>query len=292
MKKRINITKLGENEEDRRTKIIEYITNHQGCNIQDVIRGVGDYVSRVTVFIILDSLEKVGAIRRQKDKPNSRDHKLFVDTNNPLISLPKEFVEFKRHYYPLLEIVKKEYKEQKQLTPSKPSEEDLMLLGRLGLIFVEFIRIYDCRALLVWPKQITDTESLKSLYMLFFSEVLEILGELKKVFKFVLSDLGPLTEEGILANIGAGLLGWTPIAMLELNDFFAENTMPFAQKIKDEVQGVIEYVYTIWEKDFDSYDLKGMNIERKVEVEIGDARAQFGKKRFSARNRKKKILEF
>ena len=86
-------------------------------------------------------------IRRQKDKPNSRDHKFFVDTSNPLISLPKEFDEFKRYYYPLLEIVKKEYKEH--LTSSKTSEEDLILLGRLGLIFAEFIRIYDSRALLV-----------------------------------------------------------------------------------------------------------------------------------------------
>ncbi len=270
-------------EEDRRTKIIEYISSHQGCNLENIVRGTENYVSRVTVYKILGLLEKVGAIRRQKDKPNSRDHKFFVDTNNPLVSLPKEFDEFKKYYYPLLEIVKKEYKEQ--LTSSKPSEEDLMFLGRLGLIFVEFIRIYDSRALLVWPKQITDTESLKSLYMLLFSEILEIRDELKKVFQFVLSDLGSLTEEGILANIGAGLLGWTSIAMLELHDYFAHS------KIKAEVQGVLEYVNTIWEKDFHSYDLKAMNIERKVEVEIGDERVQFGKKRFSARNRKKKILE-
>src|SRR5215469_5266398 len=142
--KRINITKLGENEEDRRTKIIEYITNHQGCNIQEVIRGVENYVSRVTVYKILGSLEKVGAIRRQKDKPNSRDFKLFVDTNNPLISLPKEFDEFKKYYYPLLERLKKDIKEY--LTYQDRNAEEIIQcfgdLDLLGLIFAEFIRIY------------------------------------------------------------------------------------------------------------------------------------------------------
>jgi hypothetical protein len=233
-------------EENRRAKVIEYITDHQGCKIQDVVRGVESYVSRVTVFNILDSLEKVGAIRRQKEKPNSRDHKLFVDSNNPLISLPKEFDEFKRYYYPLLERVKKEYKKQ-----------DIRLLGRLGFIFVEFMRIYDSRALLVWPKQIRDTESLRNLYMLLFSEVLEILGEIRKVFQFLLSGEGAPTEEGIFANIGVGLLGWVPIAISELKEQFARTNM------RSEARRVLEYVSAMSEKEYDSY-------VKKIEEQFGN----------------------
>lgn len=35
----MKLTKLTD-EEDRRTKIIEYISSHQGCNAQDIITGV------------------------------------------------------------------------------------------------------------------------------------------------------------------------------------------------------------------------------------------------------------
>jgi hypothetical protein len=38
-------------------------------------------------------------------------HKLFADSNNPLISLPKEFDEFKESYYPLLKAIKEQAKE-------------------------------------------------------------------------------------------------------------------------------------------------------------------------------------
>lgn len=282
MKKRINITKLGLTEEDRRAKIIEYITNHQGCNIQEVIKEVEDYVSRVTVFNILDSLEKVGAIRKHKDKPNSRDHKLFVDTNNPLISLPKEFDEFKKYYYPLLERVKKDIKEY--LTyPERDGFETSMCfkdLGDVGLIFGEFIRIYDARALLVWPKQLRDTESLKNLYMLLFSNVLEILAEIDKVFQFLFPDLGDLTKDGISGNLAMGLLGpgFSAIfgnvgsgaieqdlsAMSGLYNIGEHNDFEAAKN------RALEHISTILKKDYGSYTLKVENLVTKMDQQTGN----------------------
>ncbi|MFZ0510053.1 MAG: hypothetical protein WAM14_00480 [Candidatus Nitrosopolaris sp.] len=239
-------------EEDRRTKILDYITSHQGCNGQDVVRGVENYVSRVTVFNILDSLEKVGAIRIQKDKPNSRDFKLFVDANNPLISLPTEFDEFKRYYYPLLETVKEQVKEYSEYDTAQ-TYRYLGYLGSLGLIFGEFIRIYDIRALLVWPNQIRDTESLKNLYILFFSEVLEILDEIDKVFQFLFSDLGAQRKEGFFASIGLGLLERVPDSLSEVYNNL------FGTYMETDANRVLEYVQSIWKKDHTSYKLKFIN---------------------------------
>ncbi|MFZ0513267.1 MAG: hypothetical protein WAM14_16780 [Candidatus Nitrosopolaris sp.] len=272
----MKFTKLTD-KEDRRTKIIEYISSHQGCNAQDIITGVENYVSRVTVFNILNSLEKGGAIRKEKDKPNSRDFKFFVDTNNPLISLPIEFKEFKKYYYPLLETVKEEYKEY---LAAKPSGADFTLLGRLGLIFGEFIRIYDSRALLVWPKQIRDTETLRNLYMLLFSEVIEIRNEINKAFQFLFSDLGSLTEEGIFASIGLGLLGFVPGAMLELNDQFVNTNM------KTKAKRVLKHVWAIWEKDFHSYELKAANLERKMDEQFGNVRSREEFKNIASRGKR------
>jgi Fe2+ or Zn2+ uptake regulation protein len=249
----MKLTKLT-GEEERRTRVVEYIINHQGCNVQDVIRGVERYVSRVTVFNIIESLEKVGAIRKQKDKPNSRDHKLFADSNNPLISLPKEFEEFKEYYYPLLKAIKEQAKEY--------SEDNIAhtgryfgYLARLGLIFSEFVRIYDTRALLVWPKQIRDTESLKNLYILFYSEVLEILDEINKVFSFLFSDLGAPRKEGFFASIGLGLLERVPASISKVRKDFSGTYM------ETEANRVLEHVQSIWEKDHTSYKLKFINSE-------------------------------
>jgi hypothetical protein len=245
------------------------------------IRGVEDYVSRVTVFNILDSLEKVGAIRRQKDKPNSRDHKLFVDTNNPLISLPKEFDEFKKSYYPLLETVKKDFKEYLSY-PQRDGFKTSMCfkdLGDLGLIFGEFIRIYDARALLVWPNQIRDPESLKNLYMLFFSKVLEILDEIDKVFEFLFSDLGDQAKEGILGNVGVNLLGQNILQSPLIYNIYEHNNFETA------TNRVIEHIVAIWEEDHKSYTLKVENLERKMDEQTGGFISR-------DRKRKRKILEF
>ena len=270
-----------ETEEDRRTKIIEYISSHQGCNLEDIVRGTEKYVSRVTVYKIIGLLEKVGAVRRQKDKPNSRDHKFFVDTGNPLISLPKEFDEFKKYYYPLLETVKKEAKEY--LTSSRRSGagtyECFDDLRCLGLVFVEFIRIYDARALLVWPNQIRDTESLKNLYMLLFSKVLEILGEINKVFQFLFSDLGDLTKEGIFAYLGVGLLGQGEGAMFGLYNLGEHNDM------EADRNRVLEHISKIWKKDYHSYELKAENLGRRMDEQTGGFISR-------DRKRKRKILEF
>jgi hypothetical protein len=247
----MKLTKLS-GEEERRTRILEYIINHQGCNVQDVIMGVESYVSRVTVFNIIESLEKAGAIRKQKDKPNSRDHKLFADSNNPLISLPKEFDEFKEYYYPLLETVKEQVKEY--------SEDDIAqtcryfgYLTKLGLIFGEFVRIYDTRALLAWPRQIRDTESLKNLYILFFSEVLEVLDEINKVFSFLFSDLGAQRKEGFFASIGLGLLERVPTSISKVQKDFSGTYM------EADANRVLEHVQSIWEKDHTLYKLKFTN---------------------------------
>jgi hypothetical protein len=274
----MKLTKLA-TEEDRRTKIIEYIDNHHGCNLEDIVRGTENYVSRMTVRRILDSLEKVDAIRRQKDKPNSRDHKFFVDSTNPLISLPKEFDKFKKYYYSLLETVKKEVKEYLSYSERNGYITDQYFghLANLGLIFGEFIRIYNTRALLVWPKQIKDTESLRKLYMLLFSQVLEILGEISKVLQFLFSDLGAITEEGIFGNIGVGLLG-QGLVQSALYNIGEHND------IEADTNRVIEHISEIWEKDYKSYVLKVENLETKMDELTGNYVSR-------DRKRKQKIMK-
>jgi hypothetical protein len=144
------------------------------------------------------------------------------------------------------------------------------------LIFAEFIRIYDTRALLVWPKQIKDTGSLKDLYMLLFSKVLEIRAELSKGFQFLFSDLGILTEEGILGNVGVNLLGQNILQSPLIYNIYEHNDFETA------TNRVIEHIVGIWEKDHKSYTLKVENLERKMDEQTGGFISR-------ARKRKRKI---
>jgi predicted transcriptional regulator len=68
------------------------------------MRGVKDKISRVPVFDTLSELIKEGIVKDQK--VNRRDHRLVVDTNNPIIETLRELGEFENAYISLLEKVK------------------------------------------------------------------------------------------------------------------------------------------------------------------------------------------
>jgi hypothetical protein len=80
---------------------VDYISNHQGCKAEEVVEGVRPQLSRVPVYEILKDLIKEGTVNDQAT--NRRDHKLYVDFNNLLVSVPKELEEFKKVYSNLLE---------------------------------------------------------------------------------------------------------------------------------------------------------------------------------------------
>jgi hypothetical protein len=90
--------------EDRQKIIIEFIRSNPYCNVEAVVQGVENYVSRATVFKLLHQLIENGAVKRyleNNQKRNARDHKLFVDEGNPLISVRLELEEFEKAYFDL-----------------------------------------------------------------------------------------------------------------------------------------------------------------------------------------------
>ena len=66
------------------------------------------HLSHVPVYRTLQDLIKDGTVKDQAT--NRRDHKLYVDFNNLLVSVPLELDEFKVHFYRLVEIVSHNFK--------------------------------------------------------------------------------------------------------------------------------------------------------------------------------------
>lgn len=89
-------------EDDRQKIIIDFIRSKPYCKAEDVVQGVKNDISRVTVFKTLHKLIENGAVRRyleNNQKRNAREHRLFVDEGNPLVSVRLELENFESAYF-------------------------------------------------------------------------------------------------------------------------------------------------------------------------------------------------
>ena len=138
----------GLNEKQRRDIVIDYISNNQGFNKQHIVSGLSNRIGRVKVFHIIRDLVKDGIVREDKAKENSRDIKLFTDTENPLVAVPKELDEFERVFFSLFETSLKKYT---SLGTSKRSKSSVtkshynLMLYSLH-IFYDVVNLYNIRS--------------------------------------------------------------------------------------------------------------------------------------------------
>ena len=70
-------------EKDRREMIIKFISQNQGCTFGQIAEGVKKHISRVPAYNTVSDLVDDGIVK--DEKVNRRDHRFFVDTNNPVI---------------------------------------------------------------------------------------------------------------------------------------------------------------------------------------------------------------
>jgi hypothetical protein len=176
-----NPTTTSLDEEKRRKIIVDFISEHQECNTQYVINGVQNYIGRVKVSRILKDLKEENIVIGKKRKLNSRDIQLYVNTDNLLVSAPRELEEFENAFFILLEKAKLEF-EKKDLSilsrtrdPPKHDPSEFSILFSLILqplkIFHEMVNVYNVYSILLWPKKIQDKDTLKDLYTVVFTKI-------------------------------------------------------------------------------------------------------------------------
>ena len=103
-----------------------------------------------------------------KDKPKSRDHKLFVNTNNPLIIIPKELEQFENAFFVLLR------KTVDTLEVHSDSPFSYNLISRPLFLFYEMVNVYLILALCNWPRTVLEKDTLQKLYTVVFTKLGEI----------------------------------------------------------------------------------------------------------------------
>jgi hypothetical protein len=103
--------------ETRRKLVLEYVRIHPGCMKEDITEGLKNSISRVPVFNTLRDLLEDNALRDESN--NRRDHKLYVNSDNLLVSVPRELEDFEKAYINLLQNSAKRINEKDFSTVSK-----------------------------------------------------------------------------------------------------------------------------------------------------------------------------
>jgi hypothetical protein len=207
---------------------MDHIAKNQGCTVQDVVKGVEKFISRKTVFKILHELKKDGVVidEKDKDKPNRRDHKLFLDTNNLLVLVPRELEEFKSHYLVLVNKVMKKVRDV-QPSQSEKIEDTRNLLAGVIDIFHMLTNAYLFRSIINWPRVIHDVETLNKLYTITLTKMVEIQSNLSL-------RLGP--SLGILPTYNMFTKECSPARIIQYNPTFRKFNI---EKEVDQVIGEI-----------------------------------------------------
>src|SRR5919198_2455225 len=157
-------------EEDRREMIIKFISQNQGCTFGQIAEGVKDNISRVPAYNTVSDLVDDSIVKDQK--LNRRDHRFFVDTNNPVIVTSREIDEFESVYLSILKKVKeyinRRYHDVMARHYSNPNDRSAAeigeffyatdLISRSIHIFSEVLKMYVLRSITIWSDIIKDQD--------------------------------------------------------------------------------------------------------------------------------------
>ena len=196
--------------QERRKVLINFILRNQGCTKADIEKSKDAIpISRKTIFKLIDELEEDGIVNEIMEKPNSREHKLFVIKDNLTVRVTSELEELFERYLKYDDKVSKVERISKLRTElthelaSRKSQSNIvdrnteneitsfrdevkLVLKKLDnsgnvfssigpiLIFKILMYAYSCRSTLIWPQIIKDKQTLSKLYSIVYTKIAEI----------------------------------------------------------------------------------------------------------------------
>jgi hypothetical protein len=179
---------------DPRKEIIKFIRENQPCTAEDLVKGLKNDFSRVPVFHTLSELIKERLVKDRKI--NRRDHRFFVDTNNPMIVVSREIEEFENVYISLLKKIKehinRRYHDVIAHNYSNPNHRSTAeideffyvtdLISTSFRIFSEVLAMYMLRSTILWPKIIEDKDFRNMLSSTVFEKFSDIRNHGHEIF--------------------------------------------------------------------------------------------------------------
>ena len=158
-------------EEKRRKIVIEYISDNIGCTAEDIVNNI-TRIGRVKIFRLLKDLKKEDIIINQTDFNDKRKVKLFVNTANYLVIVPKELERIRKYLNVLTDYTF--YKIDQNMPPKHNHFMSPTFYGiRLFPLFaiLDYISSMYNRKSIEWFQKIRDKESLNRVYTHAFSQI-------------------------------------------------------------------------------------------------------------------------
>lgn len=155
--------------------VIDLVTKNPGITKQGVVNALEGRLSRATVFITLAKLENLMVIRIKKDRPNSQVHKLFINNDSLLMTTIQTLDRFETLYFSLLDKMRPKFEHKKKGQVTNIESQDLDIIAFcLFSIYMEFLRIYMSKALILWPQKASNRNLLNRLHLMLFSVLVRI----------------------------------------------------------------------------------------------------------------------
>jgi hypothetical protein len=239
--------------EGRERLVRDFIGKNKGCNKDAVVRGVSKELSRKTAYRIVESLEGKGEIEDRREK-NSRECKLFLKLDNPLVYVLLELEEFEKSFFSLYikarekagnsmkEKVFDKWAKSRRLKLEKSTdlltaEAQDQLLSKPLSIFYRMVDSYLFRSIMVWPNQIQDKVILNKLYEIVFMKIANILKKIAEIDEQDISSLLTSRNEYTIAKRLGGAA-----SLMEYRILFAKYGM------QQDIEAVID---SLWKIDTD-----------------------------------------
>jgi hypothetical protein len=253
------------NDETRRQEIVDFISIHQGCSKEFLISEVTSS-SKKTVYKILDELKSEKIVRMYKDKPNSRNFKLYVDTNNPLVVVPKELDEFEKIYFKLVKKVRHLFAERgdQSYADSRKDADRYSLVMNILLIYEDYLRLYTAHSLISWPKIIKDGETLSRLYTILFLRLSRIQARLSESLPVIESRGHSSTEIPVIKNIALRSLVFLKHLQPTFEDCKKYNILREAEGVADIMWKIGFDLFSLCYKDFTQYKVNEVKHWREL----------------------------
>jgi hypothetical protein len=183
-------------EENQRKKIItEFIVNNPDCNKEKVRKYMDSLnaASRATTLKDLSDLEADRIINISRQKQNSRDVKLRVNSDNITVLVTKELEQFEKAFISLLEKIRdkfnRTYFDIKKTNSNILSKKDISKVNPILesmteslRIFYEVVDSYMVRSLIWWSSNVQDKDVLKKLYSIVFTRISNIQLYIYQIF--------------------------------------------------------------------------------------------------------------
>jgi hypothetical protein len=180
------------------------IGGNQGCIRADIIRGLKGSISKRTIDRIVNEMIKDDRVHVNK---LPRDHKLYLNEDNLLVSVPLQLLEFGDGFERLLFYIAHNLKNIHENKCQNRSNEDLLkthdanftsLLQCINILD-KVSNLYMTYSIIEWPKKIKNKEDLKKLISFTLNKLADLRLRLSNTFRQTFSE--PYSQLGNLSSL-------------------------------------------------------------------------------------------